>query len=85
MSSEQYRIFCQDYDRHNTFDIAMVCDCCMDQNKEITQNEMSITWGKVKDLKKIRKKSRFGISKNCKMEKKLYVNPKRKSWKNTNC
>jgi len=59
MSSEQYQIFCQDYDRHNT--LQWLCDCCKDQNKEITQNEMSITWGKMKDLKK--------ISKNCKMEK----------------
>jgi len=36
-------------------------------------------------LKANQKKSQLGIPKNCKMEKKLYANPKRKSWKNTNC
>jgi len=30
------------------------CDSCKGQNKETTQSEMPITWGKMKDLKKIR-------------------------------
>jgi len=32
-----------------------LCDSCKEQNKETTQSEMPITWGKMKDLKKIRK------------------------------
>jgi len=53
MSSEQYQKFHKDYDRHNA--LQWFCDSCKDHNKEITQIEMSITWGKMKDLKKIRK------------------------------
>jgi len=53
--SEQYQIFCEDYDRHNA--LQWFCDSCKDQNKEITQSEKCITWGKMKDLKKIRKRS----------------------------
>ena len=53
MPSEQYQIFCKDYDRHNA--LQWFCHSCMDQNKEITQSETCITWGKMKDLKKIRK------------------------------
>jgi len=68
MSSGQYEIFLDDYDTHNV--LQWLCDSCKEQNKETTQSEMPITWGKMKDLRKIRKKSCFGISKNCKMEKK---------------
>jgi len=46
-------IFRDDYDRHNV--LQWLCDSCMEQNKETTQSEMPITWGKMKDLKKIRK------------------------------
>jgi len=53
MSSEQYQIFRQDYDRHNA--LQWLCNSCKGQNKEIIQSETSITWGKMKDLKKIRK------------------------------
>jgi len=59
-------------DRHNV--LQWLCDTCKEQNMETTRSEMPITWGKMKDL-----------SKNCKMVKKIYANPKRKSWKNTNC
>jgi len=53
MSSDQYEIFRDDYDRHNI--LQWLCDSCKEQNKEITQSEMPITWRKMKDLKKIRK------------------------------
>jgi len=45
---------------------------------------MPITWGKMKDLKKIRKSLDLAYQKIVKW-KKIYANPKRKSWKNTNC
>jgi len=32
-----------------------LCHSCKEQNKETTQSEMPITWGKTKDLKKYRK------------------------------
>ena len=48
MLSEQYEIFCDDYGRHNV--LQWLCDSCKEQNKETTQNEMPITWGKMKDL-----------------------------------
>jgi len=32
-----------------------LCDSCKYQNKEINQSETCITWGKIKDLKKIKK------------------------------
>jgi len=54
MSSEYCQIFHKDNDRNNA--LQWLCDSYKDQNKEITQSEMSITWGKMKDLKKIRKK-----------------------------
>ena len=53
MSSEQYETFCDDYDTYNV--LQWLCDSCEEQNKETTQSEMPITWGKMKDLKKIRK------------------------------
>jgi len=53
MSSEQYEIFCKDYDRHNV--LQWLCDNCKEKNKEITQSEMPITWGKMKDLKENQK------------------------------
>jgi len=53
MSSGQYEIFCDDYDRHNV--LQWICDSCKEQNKETTQSEMLITWDKMKDLKKIKK------------------------------
>jgi len=46
-------IFRDDYDRHNV--LQWLCDNCKEQNKETTQSEMPITWGKMKDLKKITK------------------------------
>jgi len=49
-----------------------LCDSCKEQNKETTQSEMPITRGKMR-LKENQKKSWFGISKNCKMEKKNYM------------
>jgi len=82
MSSSQYEIFCKDYDRHNT--LQWLCDSCKKQNKEITQSEMPITWGKMKDLKKIRKCLDSTCQRIVKWKKK-YANPKRKSWKSTNC
>jgi len=48
---------------------------CKDQNKEITQSEMSITWGKMKDLKKIRKSLDSAYQKKMKNKN---ANPKRK-------
>ena len=48
-------------------------------------SEMPITWGKMKDLKKIRKSLDSAYQKIVKWKKKLYANPKRKIWKNTNC
>jgi len=45
----------------------------------ITQKEKPIAWGKMKDRENQRR-SKLGLWKNCKMEKKLYANPKRKSW-----
>jgi len=53
MSSGQYEIFRDDYERHNV--LQWLCDSCTEQNKETIQSEMPITWGKMKDLKKIRK------------------------------
>jgi len=53
MSSGQYETFCDDYDRHNV--LQWLCDSSKEQNKETIQSEMPITWGKMKDLKKIRK------------------------------
>jgi len=53
MSSGQYEIFLDDYDRHKM--LQWICDSCKEQNKETSQSEMPITWGKMKDLKKIRK------------------------------
>jgi len=53
MSREQYEIFHDDYDRHNV--LQWTCDSCKEQNKETSQSEMPITWGKMKNLKKIRK------------------------------
>jgi len=53
MSSGQYEIFHDDYDRHNV--LQWLCDSCKEPNKETTQSEMPITWGKMKDLKKIKK------------------------------
>ena len=66
--------------RHNT--LQWLCHSCKDQNKEITQSEMSITWGKMKDLKKIRKSLDSAYQKKVKNKN---ANPKRKSWKNINC
>jgi len=53
MSSGQYHIYHKGYDRHNT--LQWLCDSCKEQNKEIIQSEMPITWDKMKDLNKIRK------------------------------
>jgi len=53
--------------------------CCKEQNKETTQSEMSITWGKMKDLKKIRKGPDSAYQKIVKWKKYIYANPKRKS------
>ena len=53
MSSGQYEIFLDDYDRHKM--LQWICDSCKEQNKETSQSDMPITWGKMKDLKKIRK------------------------------
>jgi len=82
MSNEQYEIFVDDYDRHNV--LHWLCDSCKEQNKETTQSEIPITWDKMKDLKKIRKNLDSAYQKIVKW-KKIYANPKRKSWKNTNC
>jgi len=48
MSSGQYEIFRDDYDRHNV--LQWLCNSCKEQNKETNQSEMPITWGKMKDL-----------------------------------
>jgi len=54
MLSEQYKTFCDDYnDGYN--ELQWLCNSCKGHNKETTQSEMPITWGKMKDLKKIRK------------------------------
>ena len=50
MSSRQYETFRDDYDRHNV--LQWLCDSCKEQNKETTQSEMLITWGKMKDFRK---------------------------------
>jgi len=39
--------FHDDYDRHNM--LQWLCDSYKEQNKETTQSEMLITWGKMKD------------------------------------
>ena len=76
MSSEQYQIYGQDYDRHNA--LQWLCHSCKEQNKEITQSQTSITWGKMKDLKKIRQILDSKYQKIVQW-KKIYANPKRKS------
>jgi len=53
ITRSQYEIFCDDYVGHN--ELKWLCDGCEEQNKETTQSEMPITWGKMKDLKKITK------------------------------
>jgi len=83
MSSEQYETYRKDYVGQNV--LQWLCDGCKEQNKENTQSEMHITWGKMKDVKKIRKSLDSAYQKIVKWKKKLYANPKRKSWKNTNC
>ena len=55
VSGEQYKTFCDDYnDGYN--ELQWLCNSCKGQNTETTQSEMPIRWGKMKDLKKIRKR-----------------------------
>jgi len=68
MSSDQYEIFCDNYDRHNI--LQWLCNSCKEQNTETTQSEMPITWGKMKDLKKIRKSLDSAYQKIAKWKKK---------------
>jgi len=70
-------------DRHNV--LQWLFDSCKEQNKETTQSEMPITWGTMKDLKKIRKSLHSAYQKIVQWKKTISANPKRKSWKNTNC
>jgi len=79
MSSDQYEIFHDDYDRHNI--LQCLCDSCKEQNKETTQSEMPITWGKMKDLKKIRKSLDSVYQKIVKWEKKYMQIPRGKAGK----
>ena len=79
MSSEQYEIFCDDYDRHNM--LQWLCDSCKEQNKETTQSEMLITWGKMKDLKQIRKSLDLAYQKIVKWKKKYMQIPRGKAGK----
>ena len=67
MSSDPYEIFRDNYDRHNV--LQWLCDSCKEQNKETTQSEIPITWGKMKDLNKVRISRDSAYQKNCKMEK----------------
>ena len=52
-ASEQYKVYCEDYDRDNL--LKWFCHGCQDQDKKITQREMPIAWGKMKDIKETRK------------------------------
>ena len=81
MPRKQYQEY-EDYHRDNT--LKWFCHSCQDQDKGIHPKTNVLAWGKMKD-KANQNKSQLGISKNCRMEKKLYANPKKKSWKNTNC
>jgi len=67
MSSEQCEIFCDDYNRLNM--LQWLCDSCKEQNKKTTQSEMPVTWGKMKDLKKIWKSLDSAYQKIVKWEK----------------
>ena len=78
MSSEQYQILHQDYDRDNA--LQWLCDSCKDQNIEIARSEISTTWGKMKN-KENQKKSQFGISKNYRMDKNYMQIPRGKAGK----
>jgi len=79
MSSEQYEIFCDDYDRHNV--LQWICDSCKAQNKQTTQSELPITWGKMKDLKKIRKSLDSAYQKIVKWKKNYMQIPRGKAGK----
>jgi len=81
MSNDQYEIFRDDYDRHNV--LQWLCDSCKEQNKETNQpSEMHINhMGQDERLKQNQKKSWFGISKNCKMEKNYIKIPRGKAGK----
>jgi len=50
---DQYFIYCKDNSRDNKF--KWFCDGCKDQDKETTHGETPIAWGKMKDIKQIRK------------------------------
>jgi len=58
MMREQYQEYDEDYCEDKT--LKWFCHSCQDQEKGITQNETPIAWGKIKDIKEIRK-SQFGI------------------------
>jgi len=59
----------------STIDIRL-CDSCNEQNKENTQSEMPITWGKMKDFKKIRKSLDSAYQKIVKWKKNYMQIPK---------
>jgi len=61
------------------------CDSCKDQVMETNPRQTPITWGKMKGIKQIRKSLNSVYQKLVKWQKKLCANPRRKSWKNTNC
>ena len=71
--------FCDDYDRYNV--LQWLCDSCKEQNKETTLSGMLITWGKMKDLKKIRKSLDSAYQKIVKWKKNYMQIPRRKAGK----
>jgi len=82
MTLEQYQQYCEDNCTDNT--LKWLCHSSQDQDKGNTQKEMPIAWGKMKDIKEIRNVSIWHVTK-LQDGKELFVNPKKKSWKNTNC
>ena len=79
MSSGQYETFCDNYDRHNV--LQWLCDNCKEQNKKTIQSEMPITWGKMKDFKKIRKSLDSAYQKIAKWNKNYMQIPRGKAGK----
>jgi len=50
---DQYFIYLEDNSRDNI--LKWFCDSCKGQDKETTQRETLIAWGKMKDIKEIKK------------------------------
>jgi len=50
----QDQYYCDDNSRDNK--LKWFCDSCKEEDKETTQRETPIKWGKMKDIKQIRKR-----------------------------